>query len=248
MKRQTNINHENSFLLRLTKLLLFCVAIFILFVVIYVFCGLKTVIIEGSTKYSKEEAQELIITKKTDGNTFLFYLRSMYGEKESIPFVDDYDVKILDKNTVKIHIYEKAMIGCIKYMSSYMYFDKDGIIVESSNEKIADIPYIEGLKFSRFVLYRQLEVEKKELFDIILNLTQLIQKFELEVEKIQFNEKLEVTLVSGSNKVLLGKRETYDEQLAELMEILPKADNLIIDMKDYEEGQDKNIIGRPIEK
>jgi len=46
--------------------------------------------------------------------------------------------------------------------------------------------------------------------------------------------------------VLLGKRDTYDEQLAVLKEILPKAKGkkLEIDIKDYTEGQDKNIIAK----
>jgi cell division protein FtsQ len=215
----------------------------------YVFCSLNTVIIEGNTHYTEEEVKPQILTNKTDGNTLLFFLRYKYGRRESIPFVEDIDVKIIDKNTVKIHIYEKAITGCIKYMSGYMYFDKDGIIVESSNEKLANIPYIEGLKFSRFVLYSQLEVEKEELFDIILKLTQLIQKFELEVETIQFNDKSEVILVSGNNKILLGKRDTYDEQLAELKGILPlaKGQKIEINLKDFTEGQEKDIVATPIE-
>lgn len=246
MKRQEKTNSQNSFLHGITKLLLFCVAILISISIIYVFCSLKTVIIEGNTHYTEEEAKQQMLTKKTDGNTLLFYLRYKYGRRESIPFVEDVDVKMIDKNTVKIHIYEKAIIGCIKYMNGYMYFDKDGIIVESSNEKLANIPYIEGLNFSGFVLYSQLEVEKEELFGIVLKLTQLIQKFELAVDKIRFNEKSEVTLISGDNKILLGKRDAYDEQLAELKDILPKADKLLIDLKDFTEG-DKKIVAKPIE-
>lgn len=243
MRRQDEKYNQNSFLLGLTKLLIFCAIILIPIFIMYITCSLNTVIIEGSTHYTQEEAKGQILTKKTDGNTILFYLRYKYGRQESIPFVEDIDVNIVDKNTIKIHFYEKAVTGCIKYMGGYMYFDKDGIIVESSNEKLENIPYIEGLNFSGFVLYRKLEVEKEELFGVILKLTQLIQKFELEINTIQFNEKSEVTLVSGSNKVLLGKRDTYDEQMAELKNLLPKAagKKLKIDMKEYTEEQKKII-------
>lgn len=246
MKRQEK-HSQNSFLYQITKLLLFCAAILIPIFIVYVSCRLNTVIIEGSTHYTEEEAKEQILTKKTDGNTILFYLRYKYGRQESIPFVADVDVKIVDKNTVKIHIYEKAVTGCIKYMGGYIYFDKDGMIVESSNEKLANIPYIEGLNFSGFVLYSKLEVEKEELFGIILKLTQLIQKFELEIEAIQFNEKSEVTLVSGNNKISLGKRDAYDEQLAELKTLLPKAQGkkINIDMRDFTEGKDQ-VVAKPI--
>ncbi len=248
MRKQEKVYSRNSFLLHITKLLLFCVAILVPVFIVYVSCSLNTVIVEGNTHYTQEEAKSQILTKKTDGNTLLFYLRYKYGRRESIPFVADVDVKLVDKNTVKIRIYEKAVTGCIKYMGGYMYFDKDGIIVESSNEKLPDIPYIEGLNFSGFVLYSKLEVEREELFGVILKLTQLIQKFELKVETIQFNEKSEVTLVSGNNKVLLGKRDTYDEQLAELKPILPKAEGkkIEIDMKEFTE-ENKKVIAKPIE-
>lgn len=248
MRRQEEKNNNHSFLLILTKLLLFCAVILIPVFIIYVTCSLNTVIIEGSIHYTQEEAKEQILTKKTDGNTILFYLRSKYGKQDSIPFVEDVDVSIIDKNTVKIRIFEKAVIGCIKYMGGYMYFDKDGMIVESSNEKIENIPYIEGLNFRGFILYHKLEVEKEELFGVILKLTQLIQKFELEVSTIQFNEKAEVTLVSGNNKVLLGKRDTYDEQIAELKNLLPKAPGkkLHIDMREFTE-EHKKIIAKEVE-
>lgn len=248
MRRQEEKYNQNSFLLLLTKFLIFCAIILIPVFIIYVTCSLNTVIIEGSTHYSQEEAKGQILTKKTDSNTILFYLRYKYGKQDSIPFVEDVDVKIIDKNTVKINVFEKTVTGCIKYMGGYMYFDKDGMIVESSNEKLENIPYIEGLNFSGFVLYQKLEVEKEELFGVILKLTQLIQKFELQIETIQFNEKSEVTLVSGRNKVLLGKRDTYDEQLAELKNLLPKAlDNKWeIDMSKFNEG-DEEIIARQID-
>ena len=33
---------------------------------------------------------------------------------------------------MEVIIYEKSVVGYVSYMSSYMYFDKDGIIVELS--------------------------------------------------------------------------------------------------------------------
>lgn len=238
---------QNTHLNFITKLLLFCAIILIPICIMYITCSLDTVIVEGSIHYTEAELKEQILTKRTDGNTILFYLRQKYGKQESIPFVSDIDIKIVNRNTVKVKVYEKAVIGCIKYMNNYMYFDKDGIVVETSNEKLENIPFIRGLKFSSFVLYKKLEVEKEELFSVILKLTQLIQKFELEVDTIQFNDEAQVTLVSGDNKIFLGKRDSYDEQLAELKNLLPtaKGKKLIIDMENFEEGQ-KKTIAKPI--
>ncbi|MFU0826641.1 MAG: FtsQ-DivIB-C domain-containing protein [Lachnoclostridium sp.] len=248
MKEQKGKHENNGLLKGLMKLLIFCLAILIPMFILYTTCSLKTVIVEGNSHYTNEELEKKVITKKTDRNTFLLYLRYKYGKADSIPFVQQINIEMVDRNTAKIHVYEKIVTGCIEFMGEYMYFDKDGIVVESSDEKLPGVPLITGLKFNRIILYEKLEVQKKSLFTTILNLTQLIKKFELSIDKIQFDDSLEVILYSGDNKILLGKREAYDEQLAELKNILPKAEGkkLLFDMKDFKEGQEE-IIARPIE-
>lgn len=229
-------------------IILSVVFVFLAGFLLYTTCNLRTVSITGSTHYSEKELKQEILSKKTDGNTILFYLRMKYGRKQTIPFVEDITVKVVDRHTVKLHVYEKPVIGCIQYMGSYMYFDKDGIVVESSEKKLKGVPFIYGLKFNSFVLYNKMDAEKKELFPVILELTRLIQKFDLKVDTIQFNEDSEVLIKSGQNRILLGKRDTYDEQMADLKTLLPTArgKKLLIDMKNFVEGQEK-IVARPIE-
>ena len=55
------------------------------------------------------------------------------------------------------------------HRGSYLYFDRDGIVVESSRIKLEDIPVITGLNFSRIVLHEQLKVQKEEMFTVILS-------------------------------------------------------------------------------
>ncbi|QHQ62056.1 cell division protein FtsQ [Anaerocolumna sedimenticola] len=247
MKEQRVKYHNNGLLLGLMKLLILCLVIIIPAFILFVTCRLDTVIVEGSSHYTNEELQDKVITKKTDRNTILLYLRYKYGKVDSIPFVEDIDIELVNKNTVKIHVYEKVITGCIEFMGGYMYFDKDGIVVESSNEKLDEVPFITGLSFNRIILYEKLEVQKKSLFHVILNITQLIKKFGLKINTIQFNSNLDVTLYSGDIKILLGKRDTYDEQIAELKNVLPKAKGkkIILDMTDFKERQDE-IIAKPL--
>lgn len=232
---------------RLIKFLAVCIAASIMFFAFMASCNLQNVIVEGNTHYSEEELKKKIIMKATDHNAVFLYLRYKYGEKVNIPFVDDVDVELVDKNTVKIHVYEKVVTGCIEYMSGYMYFDKDGIVVESSNEKLDNVPFITGLNFDRIILYSKLEVNNDAIFNIILNLTQLIRKYELNIEKIDFNSNLEVSFYHEDIKILLGKRDTYDEQIAELKNLLPKAkgQKILLDMKNFTEGQER-IIATPL--
>jgi len=222
--------------------------LFILGGVFFLTCKLDKVEFVGNTRYTDEELKKRIINKSTDGNTLLLYLRLRYKEMERIPFVEDVDMELINKNEVRLHIYEKKVTGCIEYMGGYMYFDKDGIIVESSKEKLEGVPFVTGLVFNEIVLYEKLNIQKEELFDVILNITQLIYKFNLSADTISINQDNEITLDLGDVKVLLGKRDTYDEQIAELKNIIPNTGGgkMTINMKNFTEGQDR-IFAKPDE-
>ena len=128
-----------------------------------------------------------------------------------------------------------------------MYFDKDGIVVESSKEKMEGVPLVEGLKFDKIILHESLNIQKNELFTMMLNLTQAIHKYEINVDKILINSDNEVTLLCGKNEVLLGKRDYYDLQLSALKSVLKSSEdrNLSYDLRYYSEDNTK-IIGKPL--
>ena len=132
-------------------------------------------------------------------------------------------------------------------MGEYLYLDKDGTIVETSKEKIEGIPVVTGLSFQEMNLHEVLKVEDDSVFDTILAISLLIQRYELDIDKIFFNYKYEVTLYSDNIKILLGKQEYYDTQIADLTNILPLAQEKklsgILDMETYT-GNESEIIFR----
>ena len=107
-----------------------------------------------------------------------------------------------------------------------MYFDKDGIIVESANSKLQGIPWVTGLKFGHIVLYQKLPVESEEIFQEILNLTQILSIYEMQVDKIQYNSFGEATLYMGEIEVILGSNDSLNGKVAELNDMLPQLKGL----------------------
>ena len=89
------------------------------------------------------------------------------------PFIEKMSVDILAPDSIKITVYEKAVAGYIEYLGKYMYFDKDGIIVETSDVKTAGIPQVTGLQFDYVVLHERLPIENDTSFQSILDITQL---------------------------------------------------------------------------
>ena len=195
---------------------------------------LKEISYEGLTRYSEEELNKKLQSSFLSTWTPYFCLTDTFQEKE-IPFIETYEVRYQNRNSVRIIVHEKRVVGCIALMGRYLYFDKDGIIVESAETLIADVPIVEGLEFKELVLYQKLEIQKQSLFDTILELTRLIEENGLSVQKIMFSSDYQVTLLSGSIEIQLGKRTSYDEPLQALKGILAVAGERsgTLDMRNY---------------
>ncbi len=195
---------------------------------------LKNISYEGLTRYSEEEMSEKLQGSFLTTWTPYFCLMDTF-QKEEIPFIETYEIRYQNRNSVRIIVHEKRVVGCIMLMGRYLYFDKDGIVVESAETLIEDVPIVEGLEFKELVLYQKLEIQKQSLFDTILELTRLIEENGLTIQKITFSSDYQVTLSSGMLEILLGKRTSYDEPLQALKGILAVAGERsgTLDMRNY---------------
>ena len=155
------------------------------------------------------------------------------------------DVQLKGLGSVQIQIWEKTIIGCIKYMGEYLYFDRDGVVVESTVKQQEGIPLVEGVTFRRMNLYEKMEVENDEIFERIMGVSQLLSKYQIATDKVVFDQSSKVTLYVEDIRILLGKRDSYDEQIAELSKLLPKARKKklkgTLDMESFWEGQEQII-------
>lgn len=164
----------------------------------------KNVYVEGNLHYSQEEIKAFVMQGPLGDNSLYLSLKYRNKGMENVPFVDVMDVDILSPDTIRITVYEKALAGYVRYMDSYMYFDKDGYVVECSDVKTEGVPQITGLTFDYMVLEEKLPVEDEEVFDSIMNLTKLLDKYELEADNIFFHSSGEITIYFGDIKAALG--------------------------------------------
>ncbi len=252
--------------------------------------GIQKAEVIGESRYTDQQIRDMVLESRLDYNSVYLYLKYRFFTTPDIPFIEKLDIEMNSRHEVTIYVYEKIVTGCVYVMGEYMYFDKDGIIVESSSEKVEKVPVIEGLQFRDIVLHDKLklldeeqtkeedsgqentggdtqsgeensgssdeqETEKDEeestgakdkLFDIILNLTKLINKYELDVDVVRFDENNNVTLKCGDIRVLLGKKNDYEVALSDLKNILAKAEGTKayeLDMRDYSK-ESNYVIGK----
>lgn len=71
------------------------------------------------------------------------------------------------------------------------------------------------------MLYQKLPVENDAVFQEILNLTQILSIYQLEVNRIQYNSFGEAALYMGDLEVILGNNVGMNGKIAELSDMLP---------------------------
>ncbi len=181
-----------------------------------------TVYVEGNIHYSNEEIMDMVMKGALGDNSLFLALKYKNKGVDNIPFVQTMDVTILAPDTIRITVYEKAVAGYIEYLDRYMYFDKDGIIVETSGERTTGIPQVTGLQFGYVVMHEKLPVENPEIFEDILDITQLLNKYGVQADKIRFDKSMHKTLYFGDARVSLGSNENIGEKIMKLKGILPE--------------------------
>ncbi len=221
-------------------------------VLLFIFFGLKidTVKVEGTQAYSDEEIRQAVFTRRFSDNELFFEIyRKIYGINK-LPLIEDIEVTYENMHTVLLHVYDKAISGCIRYMGQYVYFDKDGIVLQSTEEKKEGVPVVTGIQFGTFTVGEAFNVKDNSLFAAIMNLSQLIAHYGIEVNRIHVTDGA-VALYSGDILVMLGKKEMYDDEMSALSSVLEttKKERLsgTIHMENFREG-DKIILKSKMEK
>lgn len=182
---------------------------------------IKEVAVTGNAYYTKEQIVDFVLEDGYKRNTLYLYFRYKYLSQPEIPFIDTFEVKIDSFQSVSIRVYEKSIVGYVRYLGKNVYFDKDGIVVESSEELMEGIPMISGLSFDQLAMHKALNVKDSAVFNTILNITQLLKKYELKPDEIRFGGTGDLYLQLKDVKVALGEGEHLDEKVARLKQLEP---------------------------
>jgi cell division protein FtsQ len=190
------------------------------------FFVIETILITGNDYYTEDEIKEMILPSNFKNNTLLVWLRYKIGKTKDLPFIEKYQIQMVSPSKLEIIVYEKNIIGYVEYMGSNMYFDRDGMIIESSTTVREDIPQVVGVYVSKLVLHEKMETNQNDLFTSVMTMGQLFQKYQLELSKIYYDKEGNISVVFGDIKVVLGDGSSLEGKVAELNDILPQLSGL----------------------
>ena len=221
--RTSKYRKKISFTDKQKKIIAVCAAACLLggTVFFFTYFHVKNVEVMGSEHYTEDEIKEMILRGPAASNSILAPILYTKKETEDIPFVEGFSVTRTDRDTIVVSIREKKAVGCIPYLDSYIYFDRNGVFIEGEKTRDESVPFFDGIQVERVVQDEELPIE-----DTVLNtavaLSTIFAKNDTTPDHIQFDEKGSISLLYGDITVQLGRDEYLEDKMMRVISILPQ--------------------------
>lgn len=213
---------------------IFILVVIVALIVILFKVKIKKVNLIGNTKYEETELISKIFENEFDRISIVFFIKDKFFKHKDLTYIEKYETKWETPFTIDIVVYEKEPIGFVKNDLKNVYFDKDGIINEISEERKANIPEVRGINFKRYVKGEKLGLENKNLLNAILNITSTIKNYDMPFELLEFDKDDNIIIYCGDITVLLGDTRNMEVKLQRLKDIHPEIKDLkgILDLRE----------------
>lgn len=191
-------------------------------------CVLKKVTVAGTDLYSEEELKQWILNDEYSWNTLYVFLKYRFVDPEEMPFLQGATVTMAGPSELHIQAKEKEILGYlyIPGIGQNAYFDKDGIVVETSSEKIDGIMEVTGLDCEKVTLNKKIPVKKDSMLRAMLNLTQGLENHEILPTVVHYDEFSNISLEYPKVTVNFGTADALKAKMEALAVIFPKVEGL----------------------
>lgn len=202
----------------------------------------------GSNHYSEKQIRKMVLRGPLASNSVLAPLLYTKQNTKDVPFIEGYTVTRLNRHTICVSVKEKDIVGCIPYLDSYIYFDRNGIFVEGSKTRDESVPYFDGIQVNKVVMDEKLDIKGETVLNTAVALSTIFQKNDKIPDHIQFGSSYSISLIYGDVTVQLGKDENLEEKMNRVLAILPNLtgkkgilhiESVSSDMNTFEEEQEE---------
>lgn len=211
--------------------------------VLYLIIGqskIKQVVVSGSHHYDREDIIKMVGIDET--TTVLDVYMKRNRDIANLPYIKNVAIDYLSFNAIQIKVEEKEIVSYIPYQNQFLALDKEGYIVGYEQEKIIDLPSVEGLYFSSASLGQKLEVGP-EVLRALLDFYHLRNKYDVKLTDIVFVEG-DATMIygySGNIKIIFGATNELDRKMKDAGEVLKSLDPSISGTLDLQIDSDRYI-------
>ena len=191
-------------------------------------------------------------------------IRIIVSEKQIIGYIKDKDkdaffdkdgmvVEVLESEVVEPEpeVEEPKMVDGKQVIAAEAVEDKEVIkpeeIVEGEpadetkfHAAVTNVPLIEGLETGNVALNKKLKVADPSVFNTIWGIARMVERFDIQPDKVVFDMENNVTMHYGNIRALIGDSSLLEEKIARVAAILPKLSGKSgeLHLEDYKEGVD----------
>lgn len=190
-----------------------CLSVLLLFRV-------RTIEVKGNEYTSEKDIVKMVQDDQYSVNSLYILGKYIFGRGQIFPCFENVRISLKAPWTVRVTVEEKQIAGYMKNKKEYIYFDKEGIILKKSNEKMEDVVRVEGIQADSLKLYEPLKDGKSDVFEEILETAKELKKYELDIKKIVCKEN---RIYLYTKKVCISLGNTVSaEKIAQIPPILEK--------------------------
>lgn len=206
-------------------------------VIIFGLFHVRQVDVIGNEFYTAEEIQNKIMSDSLGKNSI--YLTWKYSQPEAaeiLPFLSGVEVSMVNPYHVQIKVFEKTIVGYFMYSGSMVYFDKDGTVVEISQEQREGVPPYSGISIGQPVVSQIIPIADEALLKDIIEAAALIKQSGLEPLEVHYDDKQQLILYFRNNRVILGDNSYLEEKLSNLKALFSQMEELsgTLHMENYD--------------
>ena len=200
--------------------------------------ALKSVAAEGANHYTAEQLCAMI--GLNEGDNILFFGKGKAAQVlEQDPYIADAKLSMRVPDTIIIEVKERKVRGYVPYMGSYLYIDEAGRVLDVQEACHEALPVVKGLAFGSFTLGEVIPVENPEALDVVLQISQMMEKYELLdiVVEIDVSNPKSIHAYVNQVQIIFGDMENGDTKIrymAEVMKTIPEEDRGTLDLSELD--------------
>jgi len=202
----------------------FALVIIVTLIMVSPIMNVRSITVNGNERIDEAE---ILSTADLAGATNIFAF-SINTARENLlrnTYIRNVDIsRDFFERSLEINIVERQLSAYVRFRdNTYLFIDREGMVLESRTAFIERHPVVEGLRFSEFTVGEYLEVENYNALSTMFILSRLFDEFDIEQEiiRIDLARDDEIQFYYANINIQMGSAHNLDLKIRTLMEILP---------------------------
>ena len=187
---------------------------------------IKSVEVIGNNKVGDEIIISSLFEKKNDDISLLFFLKNKIKGHKKIQLINSYSIKWITPFKIEVIVNEKTPIAFVRRDINNLYIDREGTIIEMSEERKEGLIEIAGVDFRNYDIGEELEFDNKKLFNALLNIASFLKENNLKASLIEIQKESDIYIYVDRIVAYMGDTRNMEIKLQRLIDIYPKISDL----------------------